>query len=190
LEEKEAYPFIEGKTINFVVTNPDNTNLYAKWINDPEVRIYSRNEMPLTIEEVKKRYFGSQEKENTWRETIAFELYHKKDEKIIGVIGLSHIKWITGWANAFLLIGEVSYWNKNIASEATKMLLKYGFDELNLHKISAGIAVNNEASWRVAEKTEFTFEGIVKHDFYVDGKYLDTKMYYYLKEDWIKKKRD
>ena len=186
LEDKEVFTFIEGDIIDFVPCNSGNLDLYAKWINDPKVRKYSRNELPLTIEEVKKRYFPPKEKENTWRETISFELYHKKDKKIIGVTGLSHIKWITGWANAFLMIGELSYWNKNLATEATKMLLKYGFDELNLHKISAGIAVDNKGSWRVAEKTGFIFEGILKHDFYVDGKYLDTKKYYYLKEDWIK----
>jgi len=188
LEEKEVFTFIEGNTVDFVPCNSDNIGLYAKWINNPKVRKYSRNELPLTIEEVRKRYFPPEEKENSWRETIAFEVWHKKDEKIIGVTGLSHIKWITGWANAFLMIGEVSYWNQNIATDATKMLLKYGFDELNLHKISAGIAVDNEGSWRVAEKTGFIFEGIVKHDFYVDGRYLDGKKYYYLKEDWIKKR--
>ena len=186
--EKEAYPFIEGEIIDFIPNNIDNIDLYAKWINDPKVRKYSRNEIPLTTEEVKKRYFPPQEKENKWRNTIAFELWHKKDKKTIGVVGLSHINWITQWANAFLMIGEIRYWNQNIATEATKMLLKYAFDELNLYKIRAGIAINNEGSWRVAEKAGFTFEGILKHDFYVDGEYVDEKVYCYLKTDWIKTK--
>ena len=185
LEEKEAYPFIEGETIDFIAINTDNIGLYAKWINDPKVRIYSRNEMPLTTEEVKKRYF-SQEGEKGWREIIAFELWHKQDQKTIGLTGLTSIRWTARWANAFLQIGEVSYWNQNIATEATQMLLKYAFDELDLNRISATIAVHNVGSWRVAEKSGFIFEGILKHEDYVDGEYVDVKSYHYLKEDWMK----
>ena len=185
LGEKEAYPFIEGKTVDFIAINPDNIGLYAKWINDPKVRIYSRNEMPLTTEEVKKRYF-SQENNKGWREMIAFELWHKQDQKTIGLTGLTHIRWTARWANAFLQIGETSYWNQNIATEATKMLLTYAFDELDLNRISATIAVHNAGSWRVAEKAGFTFEGISKHEDYVDGEYVDVKLYHYLKEDWMK----
>ena len=188
MEEKEIFPFIKGENIDLIANNPDDIDLYAKWINDPKVRIYSRNEIPLTIEEVKKRYFSPEEKDKRWKQDISFEIWHKKDKNVIGVVGLSHIRWITGWANAYLMIGETSYWNQDVATEATGMLLKYAFDELNLYKISAGIAVENKGSWRVAEKAGFTFEGIVKHDFYVDGKYVDTKKYYYLQEDWNKRK--
>ena len=188
LGENDACPFIRGESIDFVPGNSDNIDLYSKWINDPKVRKYSRNEIPLTIEEVKKRFFPTEEKEKRWKETITFELWHKKDEKIIGVVGLSHINWYTRWANAFITIGEPEYWDQRIATEATKMLLKYAFDELNLYKIRAGIAIKNEGSWRVAEKAGFTFEGIFKDDFYVDGEYVDEKVFCYLKADWIKTK--
>ena len=185
--EKEAYTFIEGENIDLIPINPDNLGLYAKWINDPKVRKYSRNVLPLNLEEVKKRWFEPQEHRGG-RDTIAFEIWHKKDKKTIGVVGLNHINWFSRWANIFAQIGETSYWSQNIATEATQLLLKYAFNELDLNKLSAGIAVHNVGSWKVAEKSGFSFEGISKSEFYVDGEYVDVKVYYYFKEDWMKLK--
>ncbi len=184
--EKKAYTFIEGENIDLIPKNPDNASLYAKWINDPKVRKYSRYVLPLTIEEVKKRWFKPRES-GDGREEVSFEIWHKNDQKTIGVVGLSHINWYTRWANAFIQIGERDYWRKNIATEAAKLIVKYAFDELDLNKLGAGIAVPNVGSWRAAEKVGFTFEGISKKEFYVGGEYIDVKEYHYFKEDWIKK---
>ena len=186
--EKEGYTFIEGENIDLIPNNPDNVGLYAKWINDPKVRKYSRNAVPLTIEEMKKRWFEPR-KPGEVRDSIAFEIWHKNDKKTIGIVGLSNIRWFDRWANSFIQIGEVHYWSQNIATEATQLLLKYAFDELDLNKLSAGIAVRNVGSWRVAEKAGFILEGMVKNEDYVDGEYVDVKFYYYSKEEWMKLKK-
>jgi RimJ/RimL family protein N-acetyltransferase len=184
MEENEPCPFIEGKEIDLIPNNPNNVSLYAKWINDPKVRKYSRNELPLTLEEVKKRWFKPREPGER-RKEIAFEIWHKNEKETIGVVGLSNINWFTRWANAFIQIGEKRFWSQNIATEATMLLLKYAFDELDLHQLSAGIAVPNVGSWRVAEKAGFIFQGISKSRDYVDGEYVDLKFYSYFQEDWM-----
>ncbi|MHA1413699.1 MAG: GNAT family N-acetyltransferase, partial [Promethearchaeota archaeon] len=69
---------------------------------------------------------------------------------------------------------------------ATKLLLQYAFEELNLNKVSGSVAEANIGSWTVAEKVGFKFEGISRDEFYVDGKYINVKKYCYLKRDWKK----
>ncbi|TFG02819.1 MAG: N-acetyltransferase [Promethearchaeota archaeon] len=184
IKEEDVFPFISGEQIDLVAPNSNWANIYTKWKNDPEVRLYMRNVMPRTLESIKKRY---EPQEGGTPEHIGFTIYHKKDKKPIGSVGLSRINWFNRWANAFALIGEKEYWGKDIATEAVKLILKYAFEELNLHKISGGAAINNIGSWTVAEKVGFTFEATHKDEFYVDGKYIDTKRYYFFKEDWMNK---
>ncbi|NVM35620.1 MAG: GNAT family N-acetyltransferase [Candidatus Lokiarchaeota archaeon] len=184
-EEKEVPVFIEGKEICFAVQDSDNINLYAKWMNNPKVRVFARWETPIRVEDMKK-WFEPQE--GRVPNFVVFEIWHKKDKKPIGQCGLGWINWVSGWANAFLYIGEPEYWGKNIATEATEMLIEYAFNELNLNKLHGGAAVENIGSWSVAEKVGFKFEGIQKNDMYVNGKYHDGKTYRILKEDWMNKK--
>lgn len=44
------------------------------------------------------------------------------------------------------------YWNKGYATEALREIIRFGFDELNLHRIEAGCAIANTGSWKVMEK--------------------------------------
>ena len=180
----EPNTFIEGEIIDLVPSRLEWAELYCKWMNNPKVRRYSRNIIPKSLDGIKKWFEPSPDRRV--RDFIAFTIYHKKDKKPIGMIGLNHINWVNRWANAFISIGETDYWGKNIATEATKLLLQYAFEELNLNKVSGSVAEANIGSWTVAEKVGFKFEGISRDEFYVDGKYLNVKKYYYLKRDWKK----
>ena len=186
MKEKDIPVFIEGETILLLPQSSEHVNLYIKWINDPKVRKYSRNIFPLRVEDT-KRWFEPQE--GRVHNIIVFEIWHKKDNKPIGTTLLTDIDWVNGWANVGMTIGEPDYWNKNIATEATELIIEYAFNELNLHKLHGGVIVDNIGSWIVAEKTGFTLEGIHKDDLFVDGKHVDVKTYRLLKEEWIKRKR-
>lgn len=186
IEINDHFPFVEGETVDLCVLNSKHADFYAKWKNDPLVRKYSRNIIPRTLDEQKKKNKSPQ---NKFTEFISFEIWHKKDKKPIGRIGLGHIDWVNGWANVYIWIGEKEYWGKNIATEATELLIDYAFKELNLHKLHGGVIIDNVGSWSVAEKLGFVLEGIEKEAMYVDGKYLDNKTFRLLKEDWVKRKK-
>ena len=68
------------------------------------------------------------------------------------------------------------------------MFFKYTFNEANLNKIIAEIAIENKRSLSAAEKAGFIYEGTLKQQGYVDGKYVDVKCFRLLREEWIKKK--
>jgi len=184
-EKKEVSVFIEGETINFIPHNSEYINLYIKWINNPKVRKYARDIIPIGVHDAKIWF---EPRERGMPNFIGFVIWHKKDKKPIGTAEVSLIDWVNGWANVGISIGEPAYWNKSIATEATEMIIEYAFNELNLNKLQGCAAIENIGSWSVAEKLGFVFEGIGKHNMYVDGKYLDEKRYCLLKEDWLKSK--
>jgi len=182
-EEKiEVFPFIEGDTIDLVVGNSKWAPLLSKWMNDPKVRQYARNYWPLTLEEIKKWFEPSPDQ--GMKDFIVFTIYHKKDKKPIGSIGFNHINWIARNANIFATIGETEYWGRGIAGEASRLMIKYGFTELNFHKIYSGVYSPNKRSLRAAEKLGFKEEAIIKDEIYVDGKYVDTHKFALFKKDW------
>ncbi|NVM44410.1 MAG: GNAT family N-acetyltransferase [Candidatus Lokiarchaeota archaeon] len=183
-KELEVFPFIRGERIDLVAENTKWIDLFCKWNNDPEVRRYSRNNWPRTIEELKK--WLEPPPRGQLREFITFTIYHKIDKRPIGNIGFGHIRWVDRNANIFAMIGEPEYWGKGIAGEASRLVIEYGFSELNLHKIYAGIYTPNERSHRAAEKLGFKKEGVFKEEEYVDGTYHDVHKYALFKRDWMK----
>jgi len=185
-EKQKPAPFIMGENVDLVALNPDHIEFYNRWNNDPRVRRYSRNPLPRTIEDQKKWLFREQEGP---KEHIAFEVWHKKDKRPIGIGGLGRINWLYRNANIWLSIGEPEYWNQNIGTEASKMIIEYGFNELNLHKIYAGVFSPNKGSLRCAEKDGFIPELIEKDACYVDGEYVDHHRFRLLKEEWLKLKK-
>ncbi|MFX0145764.1 MAG: GNAT family N-acetyltransferase [Candidatus Hodarchaeota archaeon] len=185
-EPQKPSPFIKGENICLIPHNSKYINLYLKWSNNWKVRKYARDILPIVAEDMKKWFETS---ERRTRNYIGFTIWHKNDKKPIGIADLSLIDWVNGWANVGLVIGEPSYWNRNIATEATELIIEYAFNELSLHKLQGCAAVENIGSWKIAEKVGFIFEGIGKQDMYVDGKYLDEKRYCFLREDWLKSKK-
>ena len=177
------FPFIEGETIDLVAGNSKWAHLTCKWMNDPRVRHYSRNAWPYTIEEIKKWFEPSSDQ--GIKDFVVFNIYHKKDKKIIGTIGLNRINWLNRNSNIFFHIGEKEYWGRGIAGEAANLLIKYGFTELNLHKIYAGVFTPNARSLRAVEKLGFKKEAVLKEEIFVDGKYVDFHKFALFKKDWM-----
>ncbi len=181
-EEDDVFPFIEGRTIDLVAGNSKWANLVCKWMNDPKVRHYSRNMWPKTLEEVKKWFEPTPDRQ--MREFIVFTVYHKEAKRPIGSIGFNQTNWVSRNANIFLTIGEPEYWGKGIAGEASKLMINYGFTELNFHKIFASVFTPNSRSLRAAEKLGFEKEGVLKEEMYVDGQYHDIHKFALFKRDW------
>lgn len=187
--EEKVFKFLEGKRIDLVTGHTKWADLICKWTNDPKVRHYSRNPWPISLEEVKKRLEPSS-KNSRFRENTIFIIYHKRDNKPIGTVGLEEINWLNRNANLFFIIGYPEYWGNNIATEAAELVIRYGFEELNLHKVYCGAFDPNKSSLRVIEKLGFKKERVTIHDQYVDGTYVDGQEFYLLKDDWMKRKQN
>lgn len=66
-------------------------------------------------------------------------------------------------------------------TEAMETILKYGFDEMNLHRIEGYVAEYNTASIKLLEKFDFQKEGVMREHYFVDGKAENSVVYALLK---------
>jgi RimJ/RimL family protein N-acetyltransferase len=76
-----------------------------------------------------------------------------------------------------------NFWGQGYATEAARELLKFGFNELDLHRIEAGCAVDNIASVRVLEKCGMTREGRTRKLLPLAHGWSDNFQYAILEED-------
>lgn len=73
-------------------------------------------------------------------------------------------------------IGE-PFWHLGIATVAVKGITSYGFRQLGLKRIQAGIFECNPASMRVLEKNGYKKEGVFPEAVFKNGTFLDEHRY-------------
>lgn len=77
----------------------------------------------------------------------------------------------------------VPYWGKGYATEAARAMVRYGFEQLGLHRIQASHFSNNPASGKVLRKIGMTHEGCKREHILKWGEYLDLELYGMIKPD-------
>jgi RimJ/RimL family protein N-acetyltransferase len=76
------------------------------------------------------------------------------------------------------------YWGRGYATEAARAVLRYGFQELHLHRIYATSRPANVASWRVMEKLGMRREAHLVQHRYMKGRWVDSLLYAILDHEW------
>lgn len=94
---------------------------------------------------------------------------YKTTNKVIGFAGLKFLPEFNETDIGFRFLPE--YWNKGIATEISKEIIKYGFESLNLKRIIGIANPKNIGSCKVLEKIGLTF---YKSDFYDEQDRIDN----------------
>jgi len=105
------------------------------------------------------------------------------DNRLVGKCGYND--WIKAHRR-----GDISYIvareqrGKGIVSEALGAMLDYGFDQMDLHSIEAGVTPGNDASTRMLERLGFRLEGHLRENFLTEHGFVDSLIYSLLRSDW------
>lgn len=104
------------------------------------------------------------------------------DHNFVGVIGiiLQPDVYSKG-AEIGYWIGE-PFWNKGISTIALSLATRYGFEQLKLERLYAGVFAFNDPSKKVLEKCGYNLEGISRNAVFKNGKLVDE--YRYAKLRW------
>lgn len=84
--------------------------------------------------------------------------------------------------------GQIGYWmnvehaGKGIMSRALKLIVSFGFEELQLHRIEAACIPDNDRSKRLLENAGFNREGLLKSYLRIDGRWQDHYLYALINE--------
>ncbi|MFA6270196.1 MAG: GNAT family protein [Candidatus Paceibacterota bacterium] len=175
-------PFIVGKSINLrPLTRADLDGNYINWFNDAEVCLYNSHHVyPYGQEQAAQYISAIQNNKND----LVLAISDKKNDKHIGNVSLQKIDLVSRNAEYAIILGEKEYWGKGIAKEASLLILKHGFEQLNLHRIYCGTSENNKAMQKLASALGMKEEGRRKEVLYKDGKYADIIEYGLLRKNF------
>lgn len=129
-------------------------------------------------------WMSSHEEEYESGMGIVFAIIQKSTDYLIGAVGLTVSKRFAR-AELGYWIGK-SYWGQGYATEAARALVKYGFEEMKLNKISATHMTRNPASGKVMMKIGMEQEGILKQHALKWDQFVDLAAYGLLAETWRK----
>jgi RimJ/RimL family protein N-acetyltransferase len=82
------------------------------------------------------------------------------------------------------MVGDKTVWNQGYGSEAAKLMLQHGFENLNLHRIYLRVYENNPRAIRSYEKVGYVHEGRMRQAVYKNGKFEDVLLMSVLRSEW------
>jgi RimJ/RimL family protein N-acetyltransferase len=111
-----------------------------------------------------------------WEERRSLSLAITDEERgLLGAIGLRPVMEHRH-AELGYWIG-VPHWGRGIATEAARAVIRFGFDELGLERVSATHFARNPASGRVLVKAGMQYEGRLRRHVLKCGRFEDGELY-------------
>lgn len=167
----------------------DDLPRFVRWLNDPEVRAGLVLFLPLSLEEEEQWYNGVLQRPVAER-PLAIEIRQGAGWIHVGNCGFLNLDWRCHAGEVGIFIGEKQFWNQGYGTDVMKLLIKHGFETLNLNRISLDVYDNNPHAIRTYEKTGFVLEGRKRQAMYKNGKYIDILVMSVLRSEWQNTRSD
>lgn len=116
---------------------------------------------------------------------FSFGIFAPKSSEIIGFITLYEFR---RYPFKSALIGysiDESWTKRGIATEAVKLLTKFGLKKLNIHRIEAYVSPKNIGSMKVLGNVGYTQEGLLRELLHIRDKWEDHYLYSFLDSEVI-----
>lgn len=170
---------LTGKTVGLRAIEQEDLSLLMIWRNQPEYRKYFREYRELSSLHQENWFENKVMKDSN---TEMFSIIDLVSDELIGACGLCYIDWINRNADFSIYIGKDHlYIDEVYAIDAARVMIKYGFEELNLHRLWAEIYDFDVKKQRMFETLGFSFEGRHKEQHWTEGKWCDSLYYGYVK---------
>ena len=175
---------LKGENVLLRPIKRSDISCFLKWFNDPEMVQYLDMYLPMT--EMSEEKFIEDLGTTRAKSDIIFvvEAIEGESGKPIGNCGLHSISPKDHNATFGIIIGEKDYWSKGYGVEAARLLINYGFQQLNLHRISSSAIAYNDRSIKLHKKLGFREEGRLRQAMFKNGQYHDRVEFGILREEW------
>ncbi len=159
---------------------------YLNWLNDPEINKYLsvRFFQPYTVD-MAVDFFNKNQNDNN---SYFWAVFNVIENEFVGTITLRKDTILKSGAIGIML-NTKSKNSKGASYEVANLVLQFGFNVLELNRITAGCVTEHYASSLYLKKLGFKLEGHRRKSEPVSSTscdYYDTFIYAILREDWEK----
>ena len=176
-------PLLTGRLVRLVAMDPErDADDFSRWSKDSE---YSRLLDSEPAAPWLGRLFKAEvEKEEIKNTAFLFDIRTLVEDRLIGMVDLGGIEWNHGDAFVGIGIGEHELWGKGYGTDAMREVLRFAFDELNLHRVSLDVFEYNPRGYQSYLKCGFKEEGRARQFLQRDGRRWDLIYMGILHSEW------
>lgn len=180
---KPAYPLRTERLLLRPMSDDDFDDLYA-FQSDPDVTRYvlydarSRDDMRAALAAKKRDTALLRD-----GDALSLAVTVPPEPTVIGEVNL----FLRSVANRMAEIGYVfhpAYHGHGYAREAAREMLRVGFEDLRMHRMTAVCDARNTASWRLMEKLGMRREAHFVENEFLKGEWTDELVYAMLDREW------
>lgn len=170
-----------GNVVGLRAVETKDLETLLEWRNQPDYRQFFREYRELGAED-QKRWFENKALND--EHTRMFSIVELSTGQLIGACGLCYIDWPNRCADFSIYIGKDHLYIDDIyAMDAAKVMINYGFDELNLHRLWSEIYDIDEKKKVMFKALGFEHEATHKSTHWTGGRWVDSWYYRLLEED-------
>lgn len=160
---------IYGKKVMLRAVEKDDNAFLVEMLNDPELEnLIVGWYLPQSCYAQYRWY----EEEHLDDKNLRF-IIETPEEGLIGMTNLLNIDWKNRNAFQGLKIANVSNRHKGYGTDCVMALMRYAFDELQLHRLNTNWLDNNIASMNMYRKLGWRKEGVQKQFIFKRGEFRD-----------------
>lgn len=174
---------IYGKRVRLRAPERCDLPRFQEWLNDPEVTAGLLVVLPLSLSD-EEAWFESMRQRPPSEHALVIEVRQGDEWVMVGNCGFHSIDWRSRSGEVGIFIGEKSFWNQGYGSDVMRLLLRHGFNTLNLNRVCLDVEETNPRAIRAYEKVGFVHEGRRRQAIFKDGKYIDLLQMSVLRSEW------
>jgi len=178
-------PLFQGELVRLKARDPETfAAAISRWNRDSEYQRLLDSETSRVVSKKIMKEWIEKDLENRPEHDYLFLIHTLQEDRLIGFIGLDGISWSHGDCWVFIALGERDTWGKGYGTDAMRIMLRYAFTELNLHRVSLDVFSYNPRAIRSYEKCGFVVEGRARGMLNREGRRDDFVYMGILKEEW------
>ena len=163
---------MEGKLVRLRAYEKSDLDAVMKWINDEEVTDFLAGGMlTYPISSIVEEKF-IEDSANSSDTNKSFAIETLAERKYIGGVAFHAINWLNRSAGLGFTIGVKSFWGRGYGTDAMRVMMRLGFDKMNLHRLWLHVYDYNQRARY--DKCGFKREGVLRQDRFYRGRYHDT----------------
>ena len=142
------------------IDHEKDAEIETKWTHEAAyMRMISPGTVrPLAPTQIRKKYEAIEKQIENDKNMFYFTIRKLSDDRLIGFARINRIEWSNGTGDIQLGIGNHEDCRHGFGSEALQLMLRYAFDELNLHRLSALVPEYNGLALGFFKKAGFVEE--------------------------------
>jgi RimJ/RimL family protein N-acetyltransferase len=165
---------LKGKKTYLRAIETGDLKKLLEWRNKPAFRKFFREYRELNWDMQLSWFENSVMSDDTVRMFAILD----EDQELIGACGVCYINWVDRNADFSIYIGANDlYIDDDLTIDAAKILIKYSFEELNLHRLWAEIYDFDKAKKKMFDILGFELDGRHRETHWTGGKWVDSLYY-------------